>query len=159
MSQPALSHENTEQMLDLRHGFRIGGFALMLQKQCHAELVRCGQVCAIPDTPDWFTGFINHQGEAVPVYDIASCLGQKQETTKERWLLLLDKQPNTAALLLNQTPQTLTNPARIDPADYVPLPDQLKRFCSDQYQHTDLLWLEFDHRAFLTAQKAAFITK
>lgn len=156
MPQTELSSDSEPQFYELRHGFRVGGFALLLQQYIHAELIPCGQVCSIPETPDWFVGFINHRGEAVPVYDLARSLSQKDEKTRQRWLLLLDRQPDTAALLLYSTPQGITDPQQLEQEECIAIPDELQRFCSGQYHHQDMLWLEFDHRAFFATQKAAF---
>lgn len=150
------STEPVSESYDLRHGFRVGFLQLLLQAQTRSELLRCGHICGIPDTPDWFVGFINHRGEAVPVYDFAASLGLEATNRKKGWLLLLDEQPTTAALLLADTPEGITNPILQQEGESLPNPDVLKNLCSGQYQHKSSVWFELDHRAYFVFQKQRF---
>ncbi|SEQ20594.1 twitching motility protein PilI [Amphritea atlantica] len=147
------SAAETQGQYDLRHGFRVGFLQLLLQPQVRSELHRCERLCAIPDTPDWFVGFINHRGDAVPVYDLAASLGLGITDPKKGWLLLLDAQPATAAVLLQETPQGITNPGRAD----APCPDLLDGISSGEYRYQNSIWFEFDHRAYFSRQKQRFI--
>lgn len=144
------------EIYDLRHGFRVGFLQLLLQAQTRSELLRCGHVCGIPDTPDWFVGFVNHRGEAVPVYDFAASLGLQPTNQKKGWLLLLDAPPATAALLLADAPEGITNPQLLQNGESLPHPDVLKNICGGQYQHQGSVWFELNHRAYFTAQKQRF---
>ncbi|WP_299200366.1 chemotaxis protein CheW [uncultured Amphritea sp.] len=158
MEQPPISVDNVNppvDIYDLRHGFRVGFLQLLLPAQTRSELLRCEHFCAIPETPDWFVGFINHRGDAVPVYDLAASLGLGLTDPKRGWLLLLDAQPATAAVLLQDTPQGITNPSVA--GDAQPRPDLLEGICSGQYHYHNSLWFEFDHRAYFSRQKQRFI--
>lgn len=141
---------------DLRHGFRVGFLQLLLQAQTRSELHRCGHICGIPDTPDWFVGFMNHRGEAVPVYDFAASLGLQPTDQKKGWLLLLDEQPATAALLLADMPEGITNPHLMQEAESLPNPDILQNLCGGQYQYKKSVWFELNHRAYFAEQKKHF---
>jgi len=148
------SEAGPQDSYDLRHGFRVGFLQLLLQSQTRSELHRCERLCSIPDTPDWFVGFINHRGDAVPVYDLAASLGLGITDPKMGWLLLLDAQPATAAVLLQETPQGITNPYVADAAPY---PELVDGICSGQYLYRNSIWFEFDHRAYFSRQKQRFI--
>lgn len=141
---------------DLRHGFRVEFLQLLLQSQTRSELLRCGQVCGIPDTPDWFVGFINHRGEAVPVYDFAASLGLESTNQKQGWLLLLGEHPEAAALLLADMPESVTSPQALPQKASLPIPDILKNICGGQYQHQNSVWFELNHQAYFAAQKQHF---
>ncbi|WP_156815150.1 chemotaxis protein CheW [Amphritea japonica] len=141
---------------DLRHGFRVGFLQLLLQSQTRSELLRCEQVCGIPDTPGWFVGFMNHRGEAVPVYDFAASLGLEATNQKEGWLLLLGEHPEAAALLLADTPESVTSPQVLPQDVSLPIPDILKNICGGQYQHQNSVWFELNHQAYFIAQKQRF---
>ncbi len=149
------SVELSAERYDLRHGFRVGFLQLLLPAQTRSELLRCEHFCAIPETPDWFVGFINHRGDVVPVYDLAASLGLGVTDPKHGWLLLLDAQPATAAVLLQETPQGITNPSVA--GEVQPRPDLLEGICSGQYLYRNSLWFEFDHRAYFSRQKQRFI--
>lgn len=159
MEQPSITVDSASpaaDRYDLRHGFRVGFLQLLLPAQTRSELLRCEHFCTIPETPDWFVGFINHRGETVPVYDIAASMGLEATETKRSWLLLLDEQPATAALLLADMPQGITNPRLLSDTEQQPGPDLLKGVCSGQYQFGNGVWFEFDYRAYFSAQKQRF---
>ena len=151
--QPA---ELEQRFHDLRHGFRVGFLQLLLQARLRAEVVPVGQICPIPDTPDWFIGFINHRGDVVPVYDLAACLGLEATERSKAWLLMLDEAPHTAAVLLAEPPQGIADPVLVAEAEQQPLPDLLNGMAGQQYQHHNSLWFELDHRAFFAVQKQRF---
>lgn len=144
------------QFQELRHGFRVGFLQLLLQQGLRAEMIPVGQICPIPDTPDWFIGFINHRGEVVPVYDLAASLGLEPTERSSGWLLLLDEVPHIAAMLLPEPPQGIADPVLLDTAQQQPLPGLLEGVSERQYQHHNSLWFELDHRAFFAAQKQRF---
>lgn len=148
--------ESEQRFHDLRHGFRVGFLQLMLQSQLRAEVVPMGQVCPIPDTPDWFIGFINHRGDVVPVYDLAASLGLEATERKSGWLLLLDEAPHTAAVLLAEPPQGVADPELMPAAGQQPYPALLQGISQQQYQHQNSLWFELDHHAYFAAQKQRF---
>ena len=150
------SDTSAAEIYDLRHGFRVGFLQLLLQAQTRSELVRAGHICRVPDTPTWFVGFINHRGDAVPVYDLAASLGLEATEQKKGWLLLLDQQPATAALLLAEPPQGITDPQRLQGAGMQPRPDLLEGICSQQYRYQNAVWFELDHRAYFRTQKQRF---
>lgn len=146
----------TAETYDLRHGFNVGFLQLLLQAQTRAELIKIGHLCSIPDTPDWFAGFINHRGDAVPVFDLAACLGLEPVTYSKGWLLLLDEQPTVAGLLLAEPPQGVTDPVLLDEHERQPELNLLQGISSGQYRHQNGVWFELDHRAFFMAQKQRF---
>lgn len=151
-----LTAEPEPHFQELRHGFRVGFLQLLLQSRLRAELIPLGQICPIPDTPDWFIGFINHRGEVVPVYDLAASLGLDATDRQSAWLLLLDEAPHMAAVLLAEPPQGIADPSVLPEAEQQPLPALLAGLSTAQYQHQNSLWFELDHRALFAAQKQRF---
>ena len=84
----------THEIREIRHGFDVGSYALVIPMLTRAEVVHQPSVCEIPSTPDWFAGFINHRGETVPVYDLNKYLRIVEETEPTlNWVLLIDDHP------------------------------------------------------------------
>ncbi len=152
--QLAIADLDSATRYDLRHGFSVAGCHLLLQPYTYAEVVKRAQVCAIPNTPRWFLGFINHRGEVVPVYDLAGYLGiSDAAAAQDSCLLLLDRQPESVALRLPSLPQGVVDPQQVAGDEPLDVPVQLADYCRAQYHYQDKIWLEFDHQAFCLAQK------
>jgi len=141
---------------EVRHGFIIGDQPLMLAADVFSELASSTQICAIPDTPAWFAGFINNRGHTVPVYDLQQWLtGSPVDRRKGFYILLFGNQPHTAGVLLDQFPSVLTAPDSLEqlpPAHYSVLSD----FARVGYRSQKQTWLEIDHAALLNHLKHNF---
>lgn len=140
----------------VRHGFVLGEQHLMLAAEVYSEIASGSKICAIPDTPPWFTGFINNRGHTVPVYDLQHWLtGTPIDRRNPVYVFLFGQQPHTAGILLEQSPSVLNDPERLDqkpPAHYSALAD----FARAGYSSQGKQWLEIDHAALLNYLKNNF---
>lgn len=151
-----LTVETPEDYPEVRHGFIIGDQPLMLAADVFSELASSTQICAIPDTPSWFTGFINNRGHTVPVYDLQQWLTDSPVNRRKTfYILLFGKQPHTAGVLLGQIPSVLAAPENLEqlpPAHY----PALSEFVRAGYRSQKQIWLEIDHTALLNHLKHKF---
>jgi chemotaxis signal transduction protein len=151
-----IDQENTLDISQIRHGFEVGSYPLLISEQTRAEVVKLPSICAIPSTPDWFSGFMNHRGETVPIYDLnkyLQVLNEKEEV--QEWVLLIDDHPNTVGILLKDAPQSITDPEQLN-EDAVGLPEIIKNTVSNVYGHKNNKWFEIDHRRLFLALKKQF---
>ncbi len=144
---------------EIRHGFSLSGHHFLLQPGTYCELAAKQSICALPDCPDWFAGFINHRGHAVPVYDLVRYLdtntpraGQKREF----WILLLDAHPNTAGFMIPTLPTVLTDLSSVEHINATDQPANLSSFISQAWQQNGQRWYEIDHTALLNHLKLQF---
>lgn len=142
---------------DVRHGFQLGQHRLLLAEGTFAELASKTAICGLPDTPDWFAGFINHRGHTVPVYDLSQLLGfGATDLSRQFWILLLDRQPSTLGILLRQLPAAISNPEPMPSEGEEALPEPLASSVSARYQVDQQLWIELDHHALIGHMKSSF---
>lgn len=143
---------------EVRHGFSVAGFNLLLPKAVYSEVVSQPRICAIPTTPAWFAGFINHRGDTVPVYDMALFLKPQESSElgqRKRWVLLLDEHPYMAGILLTEPPAGLVAPQATD-LPFPEMPEALSPHVHDGYLHGEKVWANFNHRQFFMALKKLF---
>lgn len=140
----------------IRHGFQVGSYALLVAEQTRAEVIKVPSICVIPDTPDWFAGFINHRGETVPVYDLDRYLQVVDEPKERRqWVVLLDEHPNSVGILTSEPPQSVLNPTELD-QEIGDLPAVFQKSVSKIYEQQGQQWLVIDHRKLFLALKQQF---
>ncbi len=143
----------------IRHGFNVGKYALLMPEQTRAEVVKSPSICRMPSTPEWFSGFVNHRGETIPVFDLSIYFQLDQDAEeKKEWVLLIDEHPQAAGILLSLPPQSLTDPVLVDPekSEQAALPTSLKHAVDKVYQSRNQQWLELDHRRFFMSLKTEF---
>jgi chemotaxis signal transduction protein len=144
---------------EIRHGFKLGEYHLLLQAGTYCELAARQPVCALPDCPVWFAGFINHRGHAVPIYDLACYLSpERKRTPLERAfrLLLLDAHPGTAGFIIHTLPQVLSELEPEPDTEPTELPASLSAVVSRSWHRQGQRWHEIDHRALLGRMKTEF---
>lgn len=149
--------DTLEEYQEVRHGFKVAANSLLIPKGIYSEVVSRPRICSIPATPSWFSGFINHRGETVPIYDLTAYVGQVAEDPRneKRWVLLLDEHPHMVGILLDSPPQGLVAPAPTEQQDDA-LNEKLRAYAGSRHQHQDTLWNEFEHREFFTTLKQQF---
>ncbi|SEG80787.1 chemotaxis protein CheW [Marinobacterium lutimaris] len=142
---------------EVRHGFMLGEHRLLLAAGTLAELAGKTAICALPDTPAWFAGFINHRGHTVPVYDLSLLIGAgATDLGRQYWILLLDRQPATFGVILRQLPAAINDPQPAASAIAAVLPEPLERCVSGRYQLGQQSWAELDHRGLVQQLKSLF---
>lgn len=141
---------------EVRHGFTVADQPLMLAANVLSEITSGAKICAIPDTPPWFSGFINHRGHTVPVYDLQYWLTETPVDRRQTvYILLFGTQPHTAGILLEQFPTVLTDPKHMDQTPPPRYPE-LEAFARTGYNSQGQCWVEIDHSALLNHLKNNF---
>lgn len=141
------------QLLQVRHGFEVAGYHFLLPKGMFSEVTNRSAICAIPDTPASFLGFINHRGETVPVFSVQRVLNEEAEASG-RWVLLLDQSPRTVGILLDAYPKGISG---VDQHEAEAIAeDAVNAFCSGCYTHEGTVWYEFDRRRFCEYVRKTF---
>jgi len=144
---------------EIRHGFTLGTHNLLLQAGTYSELASRQSICPIPDCPNWFAGFINHRGHAVPVYDLARYVGASSGRARAEqtfWLLLLNPHPDSAGLIIHALPAVLSDVTVNTRSRNFEMPSALEPFIGPTWVQNGELWHELDHNALLNHLKAQF---
>lgn len=149
----------SENFQEVRHGFEVAGNYLLVPRELYSELISRPRICRIPTTPLWFSGFINHRGETVPVFDLAALTlddDSNPADQSQRWVLLLDEQPYMVGILLQEPPAALVAPTPLDESASNHLNPALRPHTYGYMQHKDKVWAELNHRQFFAAVKERF---
>jgi twitching motility protein PilI len=128
----------------LRHGIQIGSMNWLIPQGMRSELIPVpSSISSLPGAAPWFLGLINHRGEVVPVYHIAAWLSHDQSSlVTPKWILLLDKHPNTVGILTDHYPAALHPTEAVETPQG--LPDALSQSITQTYQIGDAKWLSVD---------------
>jgi twitching motility protein PilI len=134
----------------VRHGVLVAGVRLLVPVGTRSELVPMASGCRIPGSPDWFSGFINHRGDVIPVFNMGVLLnGKNADLVPPKWVLLLDSTPDTVGIMTDDYPASLTDYQPCDlPTD---IASALEGFVNQAYLANDHVWLELDHKALFTS--------
>ncbi|OMH32088.1 chemotaxis protein CheW [Motiliproteus sp. MSK22-1] len=152
--EPLPLPEEITDLVEIRHGFEVGEHRFLILKETFSELTTRTEICAIPDAPRSFLGFINHRGETVPVFSIQRLLEPDTDAVG-RWILLIDQGSKTVGILLDSYPRGLSEIEDANNAS--PVEDKIvAQFCGDAFQHQGELWREFDHHRFCEYAKREF---
>ena len=136
-----------------RYGFKIGDLGFLISSEVLCEVMKNFRIYPIPKTEAWLHGLVNLRGNLVPVYDLAILLGISDVPTKHENLLIVDRGPESAGILIDSLPQSF-EVNRMNELSQVPkLPAGLSDCVSGAYSKDDVIWLEFNHYEFFSSLK------
>jgi chemotaxis signal transduction protein len=143
--------------VDIRHGFNVGTLSLLVPKSIASEVIQADAIYSIPNTPKWFSGFVNHRGEALPVFYLEALFNpQLSEKKNKQWILFLEQQQKTCGLLINSCPYKLNNLMEIAVEHVLAIPEILKPHVVQAFYDGSSEWLDFSHHHFLLSLKSIF---
>ena len=154
-----LSRQNLDNMKtpDIRHGFTLGSLALLVPKGVKSEVVHAPMIYPLPNTPNWFSGFVNHRGEALPIFHLEALLNpQMPEKKNKQWILFLEQQQKTCGLLLNSCPYKLNNLMEIPVEQALTISLSLNPYIERAFYDGSREWLDFSYHNFFLSLKSAF---
>lgn len=128
--------------LDVRFGYRIGGFAFVLDKSLLTEIVVRPTIYTLPHSPSWFCGVINLRGNIIPVLDLSSALNTISHDVVGEYVLVVDRGRDALGLIVDAPPQTLNNPQPLFSTP--PLSGAPTDFIQDGVQAADTRWQQLD---------------
>lgn len=138
----------------VRFGFRIGGLRLLIEQDSTSEIVEQGAIHSIPTTPPWLVGLMNLRGNLVPVFDLHRLLEISADSRKKRMVLMLDKDEDAVAILIEGFPEALTEARLLQRLP--PLPKTLENHIKGAYAKENKVWLEFEHKGFFKTMAEQF---
>ena len=98
------AEQETEQT---RYGFYTGNVGLIADLDKGSEVITEFKLCAIPNTPPWFSGVINLRGNLVPVFDLAILFEAETGASKKKYLIVIGKGDQAAGVLVDKLPTIL----------------------------------------------------
>lgn len=154
----SIGQKQAERDLDLnRLGYQMAGLQLLIQPKTTAEVIEYPSLARIPNTADWCRGMTQVRSNLVPVFDLHLLLDKPLQN--KPWLLILEAGKETAALVVDGLPYTLS--AELLHATAIPsaFPDSyLEPFIDSAYQYQSNSYWQLDHKALfeqLSKQVAA----
>lgn len=146
-----------KEIVNIRHGFNIGSVSLLVPKKVPSEIIIAPLIYPIPNTPQWFSGFINHRGETLPVFYLEALFHPKtKQEVQQQWVLILRQQQQSCGLLLNSYPYKLDNLKEIVPEQVCNIPEVIRPYLEKAFYDGRHEWLDFRHHDFLLSLHDAF---
>jgi chemotaxis signal transduction protein len=143
--QPPVVTQASKAVEQLRYGFRTGDIGLIMDEVLDSEIIDKMPVCAIPDTPPWFSGVVNIRGNIVPVFDLKMIFNCDEKTSLQR-LLVVGKEGKSAGILIDELPQAL--PDLDSTTDFSSVPPILIECIRNIYKQEGDIWVELDFNDF-----------
>ena len=130
-----------------RYGCFAAGWPLLLPHLSPSELRHAPKLYRQPHSSPLFPGLIEHQGQAIPVFDLRPAL--QESTTKASecieqcaWVLLFDQGQQAFGLVLDAIPIAV---AELQPARFPKkLPPLLRHCMRASFSEADQYWLAID---------------
>ncbi len=144
------------QLTRARFGFRLANIGLLVDQDTVSEVMERLPVCPIPNTPPWLLGVMNVRGTLVPIFDLYQPLEIAEKSRKNRMVLMLGKGEDAVAIMIDGLPQAQDLSRQLK--QLPPMPKMLKGHVSNAYTRDGVIWLDFNHRSFLTALSAQAVT-
>lgn len=133
-----------------KYGFKICGVGFLITPEVLCEVMKNTVVYPIPNTKEWMRGLVNLRGNLIPVYDMSILLGLTDEPMKHDNLLVIDKGPASAGILIESLPQPCDLNGCAELKHVPKLPAGLSDYVSEAYSKDDVIWLGFNHKDFFT---------
>lgn len=136
-----------------RYGFEIENLGFLIKQETICEVVKDFRVFPIPNTCSWLRGWINLRGNLIPVYDLSLLLGLIEEPKQYENLLILDKQSEAIAILIDELPKSC-DVSEWQKMSHVPqLQVDMTDFVHQIYRTDDRIWLDLEHKSFFESIK------
>lgn len=149
-----------EKVIAIRHGFNIGSLFLLVPLSAGGELLQAPEICPIPNSPPWFSGFINYRGDIVPVFALDILFHGEYLPTgnrhNQRRMLLLGRRQEACALQIDVYPRTLSNLQQADVPNELVIPELLRAHLAAVLTDGGEYWIDFHHQAFFASLKTLF---
>ncbi len=130
--------------LDLRYGFILGGYGLLIPGSIESEVINAPEIYPIPNTSEFMMGLISVRGHFAPVFDLGKMLDiEFQSRTKS--IIVLKINGNYLSFPFEKA-HSLELPPPISDNDST-LPDKIKQFAGHTYQTDQEFWIEFDFKS------------
>jgi purine-binding chemotaxis protein CheW len=111
---------------EAREGYlvvRIAREELALEVGRVREILECRAVTPVPGVPPAVRGAINVRGTAIPLLDLAVCIGRPRATTERRTsVVLVEDEPGNATTALGLAVDAVSDIVEVDSDDVEPAP-------------------------------------
>ena len=139
--QPPAAVQANKEVEQLHYGFRVGDIGLIMDEALGSEIVKKIAICAIPDTPPWFSGVVNIRGNIVPVFDLKMIFNCDAKTNSQKFLVI-GKDSKAAGVLIDELPQAL--PDLDATTELSSVPPILNEYIRGVYKQEENIWLELN---------------
>jgi chemotaxis signal transduction protein len=154
LAKQNLDHIN---IADIRHGFTVSSYSLLVPKAVRTEVIQAPPLYPLPNTPNWFSGFVSHRGEAIPVFYLEALLNPHSLTKKNRqWILFLEQQQKTCGILIDSCPYKVNQLTEMAVADVSAIPESIMPYIEKAFFDGQREWLDFSYHQFFLSLKSAF---
>ena len=120
-----------------------------MDKKLASEIVKGMSICAIPNTPLWFSGVVNIRSNLIPIFDLHAVFKEGEQADLQSPILVIGKRSEAVGILIEAPPrplgilETSTLPASI--------PLSLEKYIDNTYIDNGLTCLEINFVGFFSA--------
>lgn len=143
------NEEKAEQLRNMRYGFKVGAYNILIDSNTLCEVVQSAQIYRIPNTHSWVLGVINLRGNLVPVFDFMKRLDQTAMQLEDKRLLVLDQDERAIGIYIDGLPRALEiDPENPEQRAAIPtdLPESIRNHVSFAWHAAERVWLDINHR-------------
>ncbi len=137
---------SAEELRNIRHGFRIAGQNVLINRNIICEVVTNAYIYPIPNLPVWLMGLINLRGNLIPVIDLNNLLFP-DNTAGRNTLLVIDRGEKAIATFIDELPVSLeldeAEAEKVSPNDKAA--ELIREFTREAYLIDGTIWHEIDH--------------
>jgi chemotaxis signal transduction protein len=158
-SATLLAQQNLEPLniAEIRHGFTVSSHALLVPKAVKTEVIQATTLYPLPNTPNWFSGFVNHRGEALPVFSLEMLFNPQSPPKKNKqWILFLEQHQKTCGMLINSCPYKVNNLTEMAVSDVSAIPESITPHIEKAFFDGHREWLDFSYHQLFLSLKSSF---
>lgn len=161
-SSTLLAKQNLDYMNigDIRHGFTVSSYSLLVPKAVRTEVIQADAIYPLPNMPSWFSGFVNHRGEALPIFYLEALFNPQSVNKKNKqWILILEQHQKSCGILINNCPykvNNLTEKGGENISTLSAIPESITPYIEKVFFDGHHEWLDFSYHQFFLSLKSAF---
>lgn len=133
--------DQTQQRLQVLHGFKIDSLGLLLSSNMISELLTSLSVCKLPNTNQTLYGMGNLRGNIIPVFDLRYLFGMPE--CEQKYFLVIGEGENAVGVLLDEVPLQIEIAEQDKLNALPPMPGVLRPHVKDAY-YSNGLWVDCD---------------
>lgn len=149
---------NEKGFIKKRQGFRVGDLNLMISYEDGKEITELPTVYPLPNSPEWFLGFSNLNGELIPVFDLTIFLSTGSELVeaedsfleqkKQPMLLVLGHEDNATGVVIEELPSRMQFHSQDMLANEL-IPNKLKGIVKGVISQSGKFWFDLELVTFI----------
>ena len=126
----------------IRYGYRTGSMKFLVPEGTVSELINSTKIYHLPNAPRWVVGLINMHGNVIPVFDVASYIGDEVSRLQKSNVLAIGSNEAAIGILIDGLPEAIKENEIVTGVSAVP--DKLEGYVKAGLYSDGYNWYEFE---------------